>query len=116
VNADIAGQIDTAVMNIAERALKSRAEKLKQQILYEIAVSNTELQFEGATERYKIKHLSGDYAAAISISPMMMEGGNVKMQLSIDPDSINNLSQSELDFFKKYVLTNALKTMKGGEA
>ena len=116
MNADIAGQIDTAVMNIAERALKSRAEKLKQQILYEIAVSNTELQFEGATERYKIKHLSDDYAAAIDISPMTMEGGNVKMQLSIDPDNINNLSQSELDFFKKYVLTNALKTMKGGEA
>lgn len=116
MSATVAEQINTAVMNIAERALKSRAEKLKQQILYEIAVSNTELQFEGATERYKIKHLSSNYVDAIDISPMMMDGGNVKMQLSIDTDSINNLSQSELDFFKKYVLTNALKTMKGGEA
>ena len=102
------GQLQGAVTDAVTRIIKKRADDLRLNILYEISVANTELAFDGAGDRYDLRALSEAYADSISVKPVELNGGAVTTQLVIETSRMKNLSEKEFEFFKKYVLENAL--------
>ena len=108
------GQVQSAITDAAARIIKQRAENLRKSILYEISVANTELAFDGAGDRYGLSALSDVYADSIVIQPIQFSDGSVRTQLVIEASKLKNVKDTEIDFFKKYVLENALHTPQKG--
>ena len=98
----------------AEKIVEQKARTLKALLRYEIGVMNTELAMRSKEHGYDFNFLSNSYADNIVITPVTSENGSVTVSITISRHAYKDASDSEVEFFKTFVLTNALKKLNRG--
>ena len=105
---DIKKQLLDRIQKKAEQIIERKARQLKALLKYEIAVANTELAMRSKNHGYDFKFLSDSYANNIITSPVQTDNGSVSMRVIIPKHAYKDASEEEVEFFKNYVLANAM--------
>ena len=105
-------QLTKRIYETAESIISQRAETLKALIKYEIAVMNTELALRSNDHGYDFKFLSDSYANNVVLHPIQTADGSVSLTLTIPQHAYKDASDEEVEFFKTFVLRNAVTKLK----
>lgn len=100
------------IMDKATEIIEKRAEKLAAFIKYETTVTNTELAMNSEKHGYDFEFISESYADGIVISPTSASDSNISLSISIPSHVFKNARSEEVEFFKTYILANAIKRLK----
>lgn len=102
------------IYKTAESIIESRARTLTALLKYEIAVANTELAMLSKEHGYDFKFIPEDYANAAMLSPIVRDGGHVSITLTIPPHALKDASESMVEYFKTYIMANAITKLRNG--
>lgn len=111
---DLRNRIMHKVYEKAERIVEQRAQTLKALLRYEIGVANTELALYSNDHGYDFHFISNSYADNIVVSPAVLDNGSITMSVTIPNHAYKDASDSEINFFKTFILSNAIKKLNQG--
>ena len=106
--------IQDRVYDVAKQKLQVMANRFQTYLKYEISVSNTELALSNQNHGYDFKSIPDIFADEVVISTPEMNGGKVGLSITIPQQCIDKVSEQQLAYFKKYVLSNVVTKMKNG--
>lgn len=110
----IKNRLTEAVLNKAEDVLTEKAKTLSALIKYEISVVNTELAMQSSDHGYNFKFIPESYADNVMFHPVKTEGASLTLTLSIPSAAFSHASKEEIEFFKTFVLKNAMLKLQRG--
>lgn len=99
------------ILNQTEHILEQKAATLTAFLKYELSVMNTELALSSDDHGYDFQFLSDAYVNNIVISPVQTTNGSVTMSITIPRHAYKDSSDSEVEFFRTFVLANALRKL-----
>jgi len=111
---NIKDRIMQKVYDRAESEISRKAQTLVALLKYEIAVANTELAMRSHKHGYDFKFIPESYADSIVIGEAALENNAVTMTVRIPQHVLKDESESKIEFFKTYVLANAIKKLRNG--
>lgn len=111
---DLRERLMQQIYDKAEKIVEQKAKALKALLRYEIGVMNTELAMRSKDHGYDFKFLSNSYADNIVITPATSQDGTVTVSVTIPKHAYKDATDSEVEFFKTFVLANALKKLSRG--
>lgn len=111
---DLKNQLTKKIYDKAEDIISQRATMLSALLKYEISVINTELAMRSDDHGYNFKFIPESYANGVVLSPVKTDNGSVSMTFSIPSHVFKNASDEEVEFFKTFVLSNAIAKLKRG--
>lgn len=107
-------ELTKKIMDKAESVIENKARTLTALLKYEIAVANTEIAMNSDKHGYDFTFISEKYADNVTQSRMIKEDGQVSVTLTIPQHVFRDASESEVSFFKTYILSNALTKLRNG--
>lgn len=111
---DLKERLMGKVMDKAESIIETRARMFTALLKYEIAVANTELAMRSSNHGYDFKFIPEDYANAAVIGQAQREDGQITMTITIPQHVFKDASDSMIEYFKTYVVANAMAKLRNG--
>lgn len=108
VEASLNSAVDARVRLLAD----NYARILKSYIDYEYVIANEELASSWKRHGYNFKMMPESFVNGIIIHPVVTNGNRYSVEVSLSASSFQNEPQSKIDFFRTYVLGNALSKLK----
>ena len=102
------------IMSTAESIIESKARMFAALLKYEIAVANTELAMRSDNHGYDFKFIPDDLANSVVIGNVERGDGQVMLSIKIPPRALANHSDEFVEFFKTYVVANAVTKLRNG--
>lgn len=109
---ELKANLTDRIMDVARQVMEQRANTLQALIKYEIAVINTELAMRSKKHGYDFKFLSDNYANNIAVGAIEAADGTLSMRITIPQYTFKDASPEEVEFFKNYVLRNAVTKLQ----
>lgn len=114
--------LNDRILSVADERVRQiaddTAKRLKSYIQYEYIISNMELASSWKRHGYDFKMMPQEFIEHIHITPVAKHGNRYSLDVAIEAESFKEEDESKIEFFKKYVLGNALskiKTTVGGD-
>ena len=110
------GNLQSLVMAAADHQIIAAAEDyatmLKDYIQYEYNISNMELAQSWKQHGYEFKMMPESFIRHINISPVAVDGRRYSLNVVIEPESFKEEPVEKYNFFKQYVINNAMQKIR----
>lgn len=102
------------VYRAAGHYLDQTSIRLISYLKYELLVANTELAISSKDHGYDFKSIPESIVDNIVISQPNVNGRKIGLTVTIPQYQMKNMSESQILFFKQYILKNAISKIKSG--
>lgn len=92
--------------------LADEGKMLKSFIQYEFGIANMELASSWKKHGYNFQMMPNAFIEHIQVTPTTIDGKRYSLQVIVEATSFKEEPEDKVEFFKQYVLENALTKMR----
>ena len=105
---DIASEVQSIVGRQITAMLEDEGQRLKSLIQYEYVIANMELASSWRMHGYDFKMMPQAFIEHIRVTPVAVNANSYSLSVQVEPESFKEESEDKVNFFRKYVVDNAM--------